>query len=163
MDNNYKLVGYFNFFQIRPGFVYPIFMDNDGNYFWAFSDIDIDTNLYYYLKFIPLPMEYKSFIKFISDTDTIVEVNNIYMNTGDLVLEGIEIEEGHAYIGTIDKFIEFARRNREEFVKNCDFEDRVFFLKELDRVIDEDEDLVMEAKEAGVFHSCLFVVLPQNT
>ena len=119
MDNNYKLVGYFNFFQIRPGFVYPIFMDSDENYFWAFSDIDIDTNLYYYLKFIPLPMEYKSFIKFISDTDTIVEVNNIYMNTGDLVLEGIEIEEGRAYIGTIDKFIEFARVNREEFVKNC--------------------------------------------
>ena len=150
-NDKYKLVGYFNYFDVIPCSVYPIYMDNNKELYWAFSDNgDINDCECYFTKFLKLPEEYKKHVKYLNNCIVKIDNEQDSYQLGDLIVCGIEIENNVAYMGPIDKYVDFIQNYKEDFVKPGDYEFKEEFIKELESEISFIEEILNKAKEKGI-------------
>jgi len=151
-DNKYKLVGYLNMFDVIPCSVYPIYMDKNKELYWGFSNNDngnIEDCECYFTRFLKLPEQYKSHVKYLSNCIAKIDQQKDYYQIGDLILNAIEIEENVLYIGPIDKYLSFIKSYKQDFVEVSDYEYKEEFINELDKDIIFLEGILNKAKEDG--------------
>ena len=107
-NKQYKLVGIFNDYDYVPSVVYPLFQDKKGNYYGAFCD----DNSPYISEFQLFPVsDTRKRIKQFTKTNNIFEIepDKYLYQVGDLAICGLQTTKKNVYIGTIDKYLEYAK------------------------------------------------------
>lgn len=102
-EKQYKLIGVYNYYKITPDITYPVFMDEEGVYYGAFS---VDEKS----PFIP------KFSEFLSkdEYDKVIPISEVkekeelkeYYQVGDLLVCAFQDENGKFYVGRLDKYLE---------------------------------------------------------
>ena len=116
-EKKYKLVGVINYFDVHPTRLYPIFLDENGDYCGGFIFDDNSPYIEIFQGFFPEEMNDRIIlfedIKDDSNTTLIKEDVKDEYQIGDLAIEAISPCNGTIYIGTIDKFLEYTKRHKE--------------------------------------------------
>ncbi len=116
-EKKYKLVGVFNLFDVYPMYLLPVFRDEDGNYCGGFIYDDNSPYLETFQGFFPKYLDNRiMFLEDLKNNPNIkLELDNIKdeYQIGDLAIEAMNPCKGTIYIGTSDKFVEYARKQKE--------------------------------------------------
>ncbi len=116
-EKKYKLVGVFNLFDVYPMYLLPVFRDEDGNYCGGFIYDDNSPYLETFQGFFPKYLDNRiMFLEDLKNNPNIkLELDNIKdeYQIGDLAIEAISPCNDTRYIGTIDKFLEYTKRHKE--------------------------------------------------
>ena len=107
-NKKYELVGILNYFDLIPCTVYPIFRDSEGIYYGAFCEEDSP----YISTFMPFPSKERiKDIKRFTKTHNIFEIlpGKEFYQVGDLALCALQTSKKNVYVGTIDKYVEYAK------------------------------------------------------
>lgn len=110
MENNkekqYKLIGVYNCYKMIPDITYPIFMDEEGVYYGAFS-VDEKSPFIPGFREFPSKDEYDKVIP-ISEVKEHEELKEYYQ-VGDLLVGAFQDENREFYVGRLDKYLERFR------------------------------------------------------
>ena len=151
-EKKYKLMGIYNDCGIVPNNVYPVFEDENKELYLGLTNDDMnENNTYYFTNFQKMSSDAVKYVKSLSKYTVKVETTQEYFQIGDISIYGIEMEDKALYIGTIDKYLEFLKWYRMDYLAFDDYEFKTEYLKELDAEIEYIEKLVEEAKKDGVF------------
>ena len=101
-----KLVGTLNYFGVIPDYILPVFKDDNGKFYMAWSEEDPKKagEKYTIKGFDMFNEEDSSRFKPLSDTDNEMEEVEDYYGIGDIIVQGLEESENKIYLGRIDKF-----------------------------------------------------------
>ena len=121
-----KLVGTLNCFNIRPHFVLPVYEDDKGNFYMAYSDVSDEEEKYTIKGFTIFGKYDTKRIKLLSNTNNKMEETEDYYGIGDIIVQAFEESENNIYIGRIDKFTKYL----SDFVNTLDDEETKKFFGE---------------------------------
>ena len=158
-DKTYELVGIFNYFEVLPVGVYPVFKGDDGELYWAFTDNKNNENWdeTKYSQFLKFPERYKEKVRFLSDCDTTLEIDQNFYGIGDEAVCGYEITEGKIYLGPFSKYYDFLIGFKEYTQKNYNEDDKIMLLEELQEEIDDLSEILSpeQKKKKSLYDSSL--------
>lgn len=137
----YQLVGMINPFGMIPGLIKPVFKDEEDNIYFSYN-YDKNTEEYspYIIGFSRISNNFISCVKELSDCVIMLETDKEYYSVGDLNLCGIEIKNNVAFIGTIDKYLDYLKYYKQEIMFNQELKD--MFLDALSDEIKFNEPIV---------------------
>ena len=143
----YKLVGIENCWEIVPAGVYPIFADENNEYYRAYSSGNDDDKCFSFTDFVKMSKEASARVKLLKDCMVRAEEIEDTYSEGSTLALAMEINQGIVYVGRIDKYLNFISENKEELASNPN--ERELMLKDLNDEIDYLTTIVEEARNQG--------------
>ena len=134
----YELVGTFNFLDFYPDKIFPVFKDENGQYYGAYSGYSSP----YIDSFYPFPgTDIEKKIRFIDKEKDILEDIDFFYEEGSILIVALECQDNEIYIGSLEKARLYIKEKRRWIASKIDYlddeakEDAKIFLRFFDDLL----------------------------
>lgn len=119
-EDKYQIVGFWNDMGFIPDSVNPIFKGPDNYLYWAFTIINEEgkDKIPRYKNFYLFPEKFMGKVKFLEDINVILDIEQEYYGIGDEAVYCYQLEKNKAYVGSLNKYLDFITSYREYIKKS---------------------------------------------
>ena len=118
-EKKYIPVGILNLLPVIPNQASVVFTDEDNNLYCGFIDDKADLeNRFFYNRFVSIPEgEIRENIKYFKELKCEKEEVNKSYSVGDIIVLAFQTDENTAYVGRIDKYVNFLNQFKSTLVE----------------------------------------------